>query len=56
MKNGKRPNKRQKMLIAAVLLCPDDWLVCKDTPTEMHIVSRYTNTLIIIVKGLYNHE
>ena len=55
MKNGKRPTKRQKMLIAASGKNAADWLVCKDTPTEMHVVNRYTNTLKIIVKGLYDH-
>lgn len=56
MKNGKRPTKRQKMLIAASGKNPADWLVCKDTPTEMHLVHRHAGTRKIIPKGLYEYE
>lgn len=41
MKNGKRPNRSQKKLIAAKKLNPEDWLVCKDTPEAMELVHRH---------------
>lgn len=53
MKNGKKPTVRQKRLIAASGKNPADWLVCKDTTTEMHLVNRHTGTRKIILKGLY---
>lgn len=56
MKNGKKPTARQKRLIAASGKNPADWLVCKDTTTEMHLVNRHTETRKIIPKGLYEHE
>lgn len=56
MKHGKNPTVRQKRLIAASGKNPADWLVCKDTATEMHLVNRYTATKKLIPKGLYKHE
>ena len=44
MKHGKHPTVRQKKLLAEKRLNPDNWLIVKDTPTEMHIVYRYTET------------
>lgn len=41
MKNGKKPTVRQKKLIQALRMNPADWLVTKDTPTEMHLVHRH---------------
>ncbi len=56
MKHGKNPTVRQKRLIAASGKNPADWLVCKDTATEMHLVNRYIATRKLIPKGLYKHE
>lgn len=42
MKNGKRPNVRQSKLLQLVALDPKQWLICKDTPTEMEIIHRET--------------
>lgn len=56
MKHGKNPTVRQKRLIAASGKNPADWLVCKDTPTEMHLVHRHAGTKKIIPKGLYKRE
>ena len=54
MKNGKNPTKKQRRLISASGKNAADWLVCKDTPTEMQVINRYTNAVKIIVKGFYN--
>lgn len=40
MKNGKRPTRAQKMLITQQKLNYNNWLVVKDTSTEMVIVHR----------------
>ena len=43
MKNGKKPTRAQKMLMTKWHLNYENWLVVKDTPTEMVIVHRATN-------------
>lgn len=40
MKNGKRPNKQQKEAMKAYRLNPNNWLVVKSLPEELHIVNR----------------
>ncbi|WP_286892625.1 hypothetical protein [Thermobacillus sp.] len=45
---GKRPTLRQKKAIAAVSLNPDNWLVAKAPPGELHLVHRYTGTKKVI--------
>lgn len=50
MKHGKRPTVRQKKLLAQKRLNPDNWLIVKDTPTEMHIVYRYTETGLRVIR------
>lgn len=40
MKNGKRPTRAQKMLMTKHRLNYNNWLVVKDTSTEMVIVHR----------------
>ena len=50
MKHGKRPTVRQKKLLAEKRLNPDNWLIVRDTPTEMHIVYRYTETGLRVIK------
>ena len=40
MKNGKRPTVKQKKLITQQKLNYNNWLVVKDTSTEMVIVHR----------------
>lgn len=43
MKRGKKPTRKQKMLIASASLQPLNWLVCKDTSDIMeleHKISR----------------
>ena len=43
MKHGKKPNVRQCKLMSANRLKPEDWLVVKDTSTEMIVVHRYSD-------------
>lgn len=50
MKHGKNPTVRQKRLMTAWHLNYDNWLVVKDTPTEMVIVHRSTGSLRTITK------
>lgn len=50
MKHGKRPTMAQKMLMKKWHLNCDNWLVVKDTPTEMEIVHRDTGKIRKIVK------
>lgn len=40
MKNGKKPTLAQKKLLQENELAPEKWLIVKDTPEEMVIVSR----------------
>ena len=41
MKNGKKPTRNQRMFIRSKRLNPENWLVVKDTPTEMVLVHRH---------------
>lgn len=43
MKNGKRPTKKQKMQIIDAGWNPDNWLVTKNLPDQLHLVHRNTN-------------
>lgn len=40
MKNGKKPTLRQKKIMRASGLVPENWLVVKDLGSELHVVSR----------------
>ncbi len=42
MKNGKRPTRKEKELLASLRLNVENWLVVKHTGTEMEIVHRHT--------------
>lgn len=50
MKHGKRPTVRQKKLMAEKRLNPDNWLIVKDTPTEMHVVHRYSDKTVRVIR------
>ena len=43
MKHGKKPTREQRKLIQKWKLKSEDWLVTKDTPTEMELVHRYSD-------------
>lgn len=50
--NGKKPTREQRKLISENGLYAADWLVTKNTPTEMHLVHRYGDKKKIIHKGM----
>lgn len=54
MKNGKRLTYTQRKLVQMFGLDAHDWLVVKDTSTEMVIVHRHTNVSRTILKGWVN--
>jgi hypothetical protein len=51
MKHGKKPTYEQRKLIKDAGLDSHDWLVVKDTPTEMILVHRHVDTTRTIIKG-----
>ena len=51
MKHGKNPTVRQKKLMTQWHLNFENWLIVKDTPTEMEIVHRHTGKTRTIPKG-----
>lgn len=46
MKQGKKPSYGQRKLIESYGLDAHDWLVSKDTTTEMVLVHRYLDSVI----------
>ena len=44
VKHSKKPTRAQKLLLDRMRLNPADWLVSKDTPEYLLIVSRYSST------------
>jgi hypothetical protein len=48
LKNGKNPKRKQKLAISKARLNPDNWLITKSLPNELHIVHRETGTKKII--------
>lgn len=52
MKNGKKPTVAQRKYITNKGLNAENWLVVKDTPTEMVLIHRYSDkTTKTIPKG-----
>jgi hypothetical protein len=51
MKHGKNPTVKQKKLMTEWHLNYENWLVVKDTPTEMEIVHRVSGKIRVIKKG-----
>lgn len=47
-KSGKNPTRRQKELIASRRLNPQNWLVMKAPPEELHIIHRATGTVKVL--------
>lgn len=50
MKHGKKPTREQRKFITGKGLSAENWLVAKDTPTEMVLVHRYTTATRTIHK------
>lgn len=40
MKNGKAPTREQKIMMKAYGLVPENWLVVKNLPDSLEVVSR----------------
>lgn len=52
MKHGKKPTLAQRKLMQKWKLDPANWLVVKDTPNEMVLVHRHSDsTTKVIPKG-----
>lgn len=51
MKQGRKPTYEQRKLIQRWGLNTTEWLVAKDTSTEMVLVHRHTNQCKTIPKG-----
>ena len=47
MKNGKRPTLKQKLLMRSYGLQPDNWLIVKNTPEYLEVVSRMSLKKIV---------
>jgi len=43
VKNGKRPTRKQKNIIAAARLNPENWLVSKNLPDCLHFEHRLSS-------------
>lgn len=56
MKHGKKPTANQRKLIKSKRLNPENWLVTKDTPTEMHLVHRHFDNKTRIIRKDLHHE
>ena len=42
MRHGKKPTKAQREFLRSYNLAPEDWLIVKNTSTEMELISRFT--------------
>ena len=40
MRNGRKPTRKQKIRLGRVGFSPENWLIVKDTPVELVVVSR----------------
>jgi hypothetical protein len=45
MKNGKKPTRREKELLAKNRLNPNNWLVSKRNDGMLMLIHRYTNSV-----------
>lgn len=50
MKHGKNPTRAQKLLITKQRLNHENWLIVKDTSTELVLVHRETEETKTIIK------
>lgn len=51
MKHGRRLTRKQKILLTSMDFDPNDWLVVKDTSTEVEFVHRVTKELMSFAKA-----
>lgn len=50
MKHGKKPTREQKILLEKYKLNSDNWLVVKNTPSELLIVHRISDKTKVLRK------
>lgn len=50
MKHGKRPTRRQKILVKSMRLNPDNWFVEREDKSGMIIIHRDTGNVKVIRK------
>ena len=50
MRHGKKPTKAQRGFLRSYNLAPEDWLIVKNTSTEMELISRFTGQTRVIPK------
>lgn len=51
MKNGKKLTRKQKEILADRKLNPNDFLVVKDTSTEIQFWDRVAKNVLVLKKG-----
>lgn len=51
MKHGTKPTVRQCKMLQAKRLKAEDWLVERETPTELVVIHRYGNSKRVIRKA-----
>lgn len=56
MRHGKKPTKAQREFLRSYNLIPEDWLITKNTSTEMELISRFTGRKKIIPKWSDKNE
>ena len=56
MKHGRKPTVNQCKLLQRWKLNPADWLIVKDTPDQMVIVHRYSDSTTRIIHKENHHE
>ena len=56
MRHGKKPTKAQREFLRSYNLASEDWLIVKNTSTEMELISRFTGRKRIIPKRSKNDE
>ena len=49
MKHGCKPSKKQAIFIKAHGLNPENWFITKNTPTELHLVNRWSDKTTRII-------
>lgn len=56
MKHGTKPTRNQKLFLKKWKLNPADWLVERETPSEMVLIHRHFDTKKTLPKRRYDNE
>ncbi len=49
MRQGKKPTLKQKKPLNERRMNPEDWLVLEETPSELKVVYRYSDSTVKII-------